>query len=403
MNQLLSYHLRKLSLLLMVLMFSSTIFAQDIDGLVLQPELLTGQDVSLQPVKGPTVDGKLIAILPSKRGLADVSFFEVESSGRTKKIRADQIASLKIGGNPMMVRPNPVSKLNQLIDLNLADGAVDARLKKIGKARRPVMTDEEFATLTRKSLEFAKDAVKKLEGGLYVVEGEEVILITDFPQQQSKGLLRTVDQMIPTLKSVFGVGLKSNALPGKPVVCAFGVRQNLASFQTEIAKYTSYGDIKAFFQMIDGNIVISAEDGRSPQHMLWQAAWGLSGAFSTFCYTDAELPLWVKVGVQQHCGDLLVRGITDHGHELKIVQGELRGGALNGIMFAENLPGERQLICKLLVAHLYKVNSAAFGQMLELLKQGRNTDEVLKQCYGINQQVLASSFGKAISIPELTP
>lgn len=75
----------------MVLTFSSTISAQDADGLVLQSELLTGQDVSIQPLKGPPVDGKLVAILPSRKGLADVSFFEIESSGRAKKVRADQI------------------------------------------------------------------------------------------------------------------------------------------------------------------------------------------------------------------------------------------------------------------------------------------------------------------------
>lgn len=377
--------------------------AQDIDGLVQQPELLVGQDATIQPVKGAAIEGKLNELVPSRKGLEDLQFLEVEKSGKTRKIRVDQVASLTIGGKEMLLRPNPLTKSFNLIDVAVANAAIDSRLQKLGKSRRIPISENEFDSMTKKNLAFANKSVEKLGGSLYVMEGSEAILITDYPQQQSKAIARAIDQMFPSLNTLFGVGKDIHVLPGKPVVGAFGRRENLAKFQSEIVKHDSYGTIRAFFQMVDEHVVISAEDDRSTQHMIWQAAWGLSGAYSTFCYTNAELPRWMQVGLQQHCSDVLVKGFTDHAYELKEVATELKGGSLNGILNAENLPGQRQLVCKLITAHLYQTNAVAFGQMLQMLKQGRTTDEVLKLCYGINQQSLASSFGKTISIPGLTP
>jgi hypothetical protein len=70
---------------------------------------------------------------------------------------------------------------------------------------------------------------------------------------------------------------------------------------------------------------------------------------------------------------------------------------------AENLPGQRQLVCKLLAAHLYRLNPGAFGQLLSLSKLGRDTDEAVMIAFGLSQEQLAGSFGRALGIPLLQP
>lgn len=391
----------ELGLLLMIL--GAPLSAQEVDGLVQQPDSLVGQDIVVQPLKGTAIDGRLSGVVPSQKGQSDVLFLEVERNGKTKKVKSDQVASLKLGGRSMILRLNPRTKSFHLVDVDQAHAAVDNRLKKLGKARREPIDNAEFDALTKKCMLFADSSVKQLGNGFSVSEGSNVILITDYPPQQSKGLVRALDQMIPTLKSLFGVGRDVHVLPGKPIIGAFGVRSNLGRFQSEIVKHNNYGTIRAFFQVVDEHVVISAEDDRSVQHMLWQAAWGLSGAFASYSYSNAELPLWLKVGLQQHCGDVLVKGVTNHAQEKDDVTEELRSSSLNGILNADNLPGQRQLVCKLIAAHLYQANPVAFGQMLEMLKQGRSTNEVLNICYGIDQRALANSFGKSISIPGLSP
>jgi hypothetical protein len=99
----------------------------------------------------------------------------------------------------------------------------------------------------------------------------------------------------------------------------------------------------------------------------------------------------------------LVPRISDNAGERREVLKEIQSGSLNGILNAENLPGERQLVCKLLVAHLYKLSPGGFGQLLNQLKLGRTTDDALDLAFAIDQERLAASFGQSLGLPRLTP
>ncbi len=202
---------------------------------------------------------------------------------------------------------------------------------------------------------------------------------------------------------VFGFREDDLVLPGKPIVAVFASRDNLGVFQHEVANNPNYGSIRAFFHLVDGHVVVTAEDERSPKNTLWQAAWGLSGAYAHFSYSNVVLPAWIRVGLQQHSADLLVPGLSNYVRERKTVTREIEGGTLNGLFGANRLPLDRQLICKLIVAHLYKTHPEAFGQTLNLLKLGRTTEDVLSICYGTNDKQLARSFGRTVGIPQLAP
>ncbi|MGN6547912.1 MAG: hypothetical protein ACTHK7_22955 [Aureliella sp.] len=379
--------------------------AQDIDGLVNDTQALVGKPIRIQQFRGAALEGELVSLLPAKAGGKDVQIVEVASRGRSRKVKANLIASLQIDGRAMALQPYYPSGQTFLVDLAQADAAADERLTSLGRKRNSTYDEAEYERLTRSSMTFAASAARTLGASTGVVaeEGTHVIVITDYPAPQRPSLMRTLDQLIPKLNAIFGFREKDLVLPGKPIVAAFLMRENLGKFQSEVVGYKSYGTIRAFFQIAEEHPIITAEDETSPRHMIWQAAWGLSGAYSHYSYSNVVLPAWVRVGLQQHCSDVLVPRISDLAAERRVVFDELKSGSLNGIMNAENLPGERQLVCKFLVAHLYKLSPGGFGQMLNLMKLGRNTDEALEIAYAIDQKRFAASFGQSLGLPGLTP
>jgi hypothetical protein len=385
--------------------WSVATYAQEFDGLVDDPQSVLGKPILVQPIRGALIEGELAALQPSRASENDVQFVEVVSNGRSRKIKGSLIATLQIDGRPMALQPYYPTGTLLLIDVDQAHAAADARLASLGRQRNATFPQAEFDRLTVSSLSFARQAMQQFgaAAGIGVEEGSHVILLTDYPPQQRQKLLRVLDQFIPKLNVIFGFDDEDLVLPGKPIVGAFGIRENLGKFQADVVGNKSYGKIRAFFHIVEEHVVVSAEDDRSPQHMIWQAAWGLSGAYAFYGYSNVELPAWIRVGLQQHCADVLVPSLTNRNLERTEVLEELKSGALNGILNAENLPGQRQLVCKLLAAHLYRLNPGAFGQLLSLLKLGRDTDEAVMIAFGLSQEQLAGSFGRALGIPLLQP
>ena len=351
------------------------------------------------------MEGEISDVQLPKTGEYDVQFIGVRNGGRIKKIKSSEIVKLLVDDKPMHLQMHFPTGRTVLIDDTLANAIADQRLLGLERTRSQLVENIAFETASQSAVEFARSSVRRINAaaGVTVADGAKVILITDYPPPQRDQLLKMLDGAFPKLNSIFGFGEQDLVLPSKLIIAAFRIRKNLATFQSEIVGNKNYGTIRAFFQIVEEHPIVSVEDDRSAQYMLWQAAWGLSQAYSQYAYSDVQMPSWVRVGLNQHCGDVLVPGITDHPSELREIQTELKLGSLNGIMQAVNLPGNRQLVCKLLIAHLYRLSPGSFGQFLHYLKLGMNTEQTLALTYDMKDTRIAQSFGESISLPLLIP
>ncbi len=396
----------RLSILLLVAGCVSTALAQDFDGLISQPQELVGKPAIIQPLKGSPIDGQIKEFIPSRPGQNDIQFIEVVATGnRVRRIKANTITSLQIDGRPMSLQLHIPSSRLCLVDQEQAKRSADERLAKLQKQRKPTFTLAEFEQRTETSRTVAARAISQLgkATGLQSDEGEAVIVITDYPVAQRRQLLRALDQFIPKLNALFGFAADEHVLPGKAIVGAFLNRANLGKFQADFVGNPDFGDIRAFFFLVDDQVVVSAEDNNGSKQMLWQAAWGMAGAYSHFCYSDVTLPAWFRVGLQQHCADVLVPAVYDNPSDQRLAVDEIKSGTLNGILDAENIIGNRQLVCKFIAAHVYQLSPIGFGQMLSMLKLGKTTNEALKSVFDMDQATFARSFGKSVGLPQLTP
>lgn len=378
--------------------------SQDFDGMIRDTGGLTGKPAVIQPTRGAAVSGDLTAIRFTPGSQSDVQRIEIDARGRSRKFKPDQIKLLRIGNRPMQLRRHYPTGSTVLIDLAEANAVIDARMVDLRRERRPLFTKTEFDNATGESIAFIQEATAALNTAsrLGVSEGEHVIFVTDFPPAQRRGLIRTLDRFIPKLREIFGFRPDDWVLPGKPIVAVFARREHLGEFQSGVVGNQNYGTIRAFFHIIQRHPIVTVQDDRSARHLVWQAAWGLSGAFAHYSHSDVVLPAWIRVGLQQHCSDVLVDRLSNHAGERKRVLAELASGSLNGILEADNLPLDRQLVCKLIVAHLYSINPAAFGQMVSQLKLGKTTEEALMTCFGMTPSQFATSFGRSLGLPRLT-
>lgn len=383
----------------------SASLAQDFDGLISHHDLL-GKPAVVRMIKGPPIEGAVKDFIPSRPGQNDLQFIEITAAGnKTRRVKANTIASLQIDGRQLSLQLHIPSGRLCLVDQELATRAADARLGQMQKQRKPSFSSAEFEQRTEASRTVASRAIELLgkESGLQTEEGESVIVITDYPAAQRRQLLRALDQFIPKLNALFGFAAEEYVLPGKAIVGAFLNRANLGKFQSDFVGNPNYGDVRAFFFLVDDQVVVSAEDSNGPKQMLWQAAWGMAGAYSHFCYSDVTLPAWFRIGLQQHCADVLVPGVYDNPADQRLAVAEIKSGTLNGSLDADNIIGDRQLICKFIAAHVYKLSPVGFGQMHSMLKLGKTTNEALKSVFDMDQATFVRSFGKSVGLPQLTP
>jgi hypothetical protein len=379
---------------------------QEIDGLVPQPQKLVGQPIMILNERGTVESGTLTEILQPKDDPLAIMHFELKTErGRTRRFKPEQIKGIRIADRKFSLFPHLPTNTFQLIDIAEANSSINARLDELNRRRSDTHEQDEHEELSDAALADLQKAVKKLSiaNQVGIIEGEHVILLTDYPARQRAGLTRFIDAFIPALNEIFGFEPDALVLPGKPIVALFLSRDNLGVFQNDVANNPNYGKIRAFFHLIDGQVIVTAEDDRSVKHACWQAAWGLTGAYARFAYSTVVLPAWIRVGLQQHSADLLVPGLANQPQQRQRVVQEIKGGSLNGLFIADQLPLDRQIVCKAVVAHLYSLSPAAFGQTVNLLKFGRSTDDALSICFGIDKQQFAGSFGRTLGLPQLTP
>lgn len=249
--------------------------AQDFDGLIPRPQELLGKLAIIRVLKGPPIEGEIKELIPSRPEQNDIQFIEVIAAGnKIRRVKASTVASLQIDGRPMSLQLHVPSGRLCLVDQELATRVADARLGQLQKQRKPTFTGAEFEQRTETSRAVAARAIELFgkESGLQSEEGESVIVITDYPAAQRRQLQRALDQFIPKLNALFCFAADEHVLPGKALVGAFLNRANLGKFQSDFVGNPNYGDIRAFFFLVDGQVVVSAEDSNGPQQMLWQAA-----------------------------------------------------------------------------------------------------------------------------------
>ena len=262
-----------------IITYSSTIifcliagvtFPQEFDGLVWDLESLKAKTAHIETYRGSALDGTISELTTSTGDLPALESLEIRVRSRNRRIKPEQIQRMQIDDQSFVVQRYFPSGQWLVVNEKLSMAAADIRLSQLGKQRRENISESEFEELSTSNLEFAQQASAKLIGNipqLVPVVGENIILLSDYPVPQQQQLVRAFAPFIPRLNAIFGFDQDERVLPGKPIIAAFQSRQALGLFQSQVVDNQDFGTIRAFFHVVDEQVVVTAEDDRSRQHM----------------------------------------------------------------------------------------------------------------------------------------
>lgn len=409
-------HLAILSTLLLAALTAAPALSQtpdepNFDGLVAASsfESLTGKPCEVTLVqkggKSSKLKGNLTDITPGKRGSSDIRLIEVSEGRRKRRVKSEEIQSLWINRRAYLLRYFVPEDQRFLVDKLQMMQAATQRLAKEKAKPMPLERPSNFETMnvaSRKYLEAAKDTLAAEQ--VHVEESPEVLLLTDLPEAQSRGLLAAIGTYTESLNTYFAIEDINLLGPGKPVLAVFLDRQLLVKFETDVIQSNELTESKTQIHDFRNRTIIVVQDERSLKHLTWQTAWGLSGLYVRFAYSDLKPPYWLGAGVQQRAADLLVPNINNQRADLaKTRMLFARQATLAGALDSDELPADQLVLCSSLVGFLQNVSPEGFNQFFEQVKLGLTVDEALLQTYGKNTEDLVLGFGQTIGVPGLRP
>lgn len=373
------------------------------DGQINDFANLVSKTGELELLNGLRIEGTIEQFLMVRGKPGVLQAVELEVSRRSRKFLVQKMQRLWVDGREIALETHFPSGKIVLIDVAAANSIAEQRLQKIGHLTRPALSKAEFLQASSTSDRLAAKAENAISNpGVQQLKSNSLILVSDFGPR-SRQLVAALEKFRPALNEMFGFDEDEFPLPGRPIVGAFQIRENLAKFESRFVGYKDYGDIKAFYHMVEDRVVICGNDKTSARHLLWQLGWALSGAYESQSFSNAPTPSWLRAGIQQVAADILVPKVSNFSYEQKQVSKELEGGSLNGLLDAQGVSGSRHYICKGIVAHLYRKSPAAFRQMHRMIKHGRSQEEAIQVAYGVTQQQLVASYGKSVGVANLVP
>ena len=380
--------------------------AQSIDGLV-KPETYAsfeGKAIEIRLTGQREVSVGELQRLVTLRNNNQLVSIEYTVDRRPKKVKPEQIESLKIDFRPYTFRLHSPTKQYLLIDETTARGEVTARLEKRNAQWSDLLVEEKFLAASALAMTKAKQLKETInDNQIKLLEGKTAILLTDFNDQSSPILLKTVDQIIPNLDKMFGVQSSNRFVTnGKVILCAFQSREIFGKLESKGFNNANFGTYSVTFYTPNDMLIVNANDVRSNANLVWHLCWGCSAAYSDRIYTSLPLPAWAKLSIQQTVADTLVPSVVNRDSTKRRVTELLNENAsLNGLLTANELVGDRHFIAKHFGQFLAARNKVAYPQFLADIKYGVALEDAIKNAYGESLSDIVVAFGRTFGVSQL--
>ncbi len=354
--------------------------------------------------KDKTIDGQLVSITTMQKDGSSLRLLEIAEGRRKKRYKPTDIKTLYIDRQEYLLRLHVPTQSLYLVDkqqmLVVAKQYLNSRRAQLA----PVQPPQDFKERTASSLTFAQDATKTLGEPVIARELANVILITDMPEAQVEPFGTAIDRVVEQLNQMFGVASMELLGPGKPVLAAFVDRTRMNTFETEVMQANPIEYQNAILHDHRDRTVISIEDSRSGQHLVWQAAWGLASEHIRFTHSNIAVASWLLNGMQQRCADTIlprVNVLRTDMQKAKMVLFQTR--SLSGLLVADEVAESSTVICKLLVGYLQNLSEPGFQQVFEQVKLGLTFDYALQRTFSMSEQDWITGFGQSLGLPAIQP
>ncbi len=370
------------------------------------------QSLVNQPAKVLLTTGETLAEMQtvafaSGRGPATFKSVSVKSAEGDKRrtVRSAALSRIEVSGKPYAVVFSPELRGHVLIDIAARDAAIDARLEPKGFALWPELSPaaQEAALADRREfLSKARQAFPRLA----IHETKFFLFASDLPADALAPFVRDLDAMYARLADVFGVPKGANIWRGKAVIVMFVNRADFWQFDQRVMKVNSSVDAQARCHWsTTGDVTITGYSGDDPKIFAHVLVHETAHGFTARHRSSVPLPSWVNEGIAEWVAGVIVPAAQQTKlRQQRSIQRLRQTASLEGDFFnMKILYPWRYGVASALVEYLLRIDSAAYRQFVDGIKEGATPDESLQAAYGFSKEELIARFGREIGVLNLAP
>ena len=324
-------------------------------------------------------------------------------SQRSIKINGAKIAEIILEDQPLDIvydrkQRGLVFSPEKRIDRLSHEKEVRERLDGINHRIWPPLSDQEHEKLIESQREFLKSVEQQMPRlNFRYVETEYFLFFTDLTPDQVDGYIVSLDAMYRELCLAFGLSPQRNIWAGKCVVIAFQNKLDYLSFEAQImGNSDALGTQGLCHQFGNGEVKFAGyrDDGSFfGQILVHETTHGFIHRY----YSSARAPSWLDEGM----ADWVTKAIFPDDkiprrqrESAKLVM--QRGSWSDDFLTTDQISGEYYGSASALVDILLANDKGGqFRAFFHGIKEGKATEESLKEVFGISYQDLKIAYAQA--------
>ena len=276
----------------------------------------------------------------------------------------------------------------------------------------PELSEEELAAVDQDQREqLEKIRIAFLQTPLHYYETTHFFYVTDAPADIARDCCLFLEAGYARLSEIFSVPPDAQFWKGKCIVVAFARQQSFWEFEATFFQNPVRSTTGGMCHMNSvGDVLISLYYGDISRV---EARWKFVGILvheSTHGfmhrYKSAQrLPTWLDEGIADYlAGNIVTKDqqmVLKQKSALRVMQ---QTRSLGGLLTAGNQIDAWQYgAASGMISFLLKSKPGGVGQMVNLIKDGTDWQDALKEVYNATPDQLVTAFGKTYNIPGLQP
>jgi len=274
------------------------------------------------------------------------------------------------------------------------------------KLWKPLTADQQAEFLSDQ-----KELVKKVEShfsriNFRVVETEFFIVCTDLSAAQIDGYMASLDAMYRELCLAFGIPPAKNIWCGKCIIFPFSRESDFKEFEGEFFDNPNTGGAQGLcHQSRNGQVVFAGYRGDSDSYFGGVLVHETAHGFVHRYLSSARAPSWLNEGMSDWIANAIMKTNAIPRKQIKSANIVKRAGTWGDFLTARRISFDHYGSASTLVEILLRRDKGGqFRSFFRGIKEGKASEESLKENFGISYQDLTILYAEQISrMPEKLP
>lgn len=383
-------------------------FSQDAPDLT----ALVGQKVDVQLTTGKQLVGVEVVKAVAGTGAGAVRSLTVKEAKppRQHALAASMIVEISVASQPLDVTFDKQSRelshdpAKRATRLAHAEQVKRQLAAKRGRFWEEIPSEEQAAYVADEK-KFLQEVSSKMRLAMELIETDYFLFYTDMPRQSVGVYVDYLDSMYVELSKAFNFPSGKNIWRGKCVVVAFAEKKSFQQFEQQVlGKPDPQGNQGICHSFSSGRVVISCYKGNSTTFFATVLVHETAHGFVHRYKTSIFVPAWMNEGIADWVAGTVVRADTEVRRRQQDAIGRLRsGGSLNGLFTAKDLETWQYGAASSLVELLLRIDPKKYRLLIDGVKEGLDSEEALRQAYGMSFVELAQRYGQLANVPNVQP